>query len=311
MKQSKKDIPKYKNLEAGIVVIENYKIKKEINQDFIFQAASISKILTAICVMKLVEKRKLDLNKDVNNYLKDWKIINKKGKEEKITLKELLSHTAGINCSGFVGYKQNKKIPSLMQILKGQKPANNNLIYFKHKKGKYRYSGGGYEIIQKLIEDITSKSFEIIVKNYLFKPLKMKDSSFSKPKKFIKGYEKNKQVNKDCFIYPEKAAAGLWTTSEDLAKLLIELQLSYIGKSNKILSKKSTKIMLKPITFAERNFMSLGFFISKNKKKFYHTGHNRGYRSKFSMDFKGNGIIILTNNGEGNILINRLMEKNK
>jgi len=157
----------------------------------------------------LVEEGKLNLNKDVNDYLKNWKVKNKKGQEEKITIKQLLSHTAGINCSGFIGYKQNKKTPSLIQILKGEKPANNESIYYEYKKGKYRYSGGGYEIIQKVIEDITNKSFEKIVRKYLFKPLNLKNSSFSKPKKFVQGYEGNKQVNKGYYIYPEKAAAGL------------------------------------------------------------------------------------------------------
>jgi len=101
------------------------------------------------------------------------------------------------------------------------------------------------------------------------------------------------------------------TTSEDLSKLLIEIQLSYIGKSNKVLSKKSVRTMLKTITFAEGNFMSLGFFVSKDKKKFYHTGHNVGYRAKFIVDFKGNGIVILTNNGEGNIFIDKILKESE
>ena len=299
---------KHKNLRVSATIIKDYKIKEGINKNSIFQVASISKILTVISVMKLVEKGILDLNKDVNDSSKNWKVKDKDGKQIKVTIKQLLSHTAGINCSGFRGYKQNEKLPSLIQILNGKKPANNNSIYSKYKKGKYRYSGGGYEIIQNVIEDITNKSFEKLVMEFIFKPLKMNNSSFSKPKKFVKGYEGNKQVNRGYFIYPEKAAAGLWTTSEDLAKLLIEIQLSYLGKSNKILSKKSVRTMLKPIIPAEGNFMSLGFFVSKDKKKFYHTGHNVGYRSKFIVDFKGNGMVILTNNCEGHVFINKIIK---
>jgi len=309
-------IKEHKNLGISIAFIKNYKIEKILSNNLpkktlIFQGASISKILTSLCVMKLVEKKKLELNKNVNNYLKNWKVKDKKGQKEKITIKQLLSHTAGINCPGFVGYNQNKKIPSLIHILEGKKPSNNEPIYCVYKKGKFRYSGGGYEIIQKIIEDRTNNSYEKVIRKYVFKSLKMKNSSFSKPKKFVQGHERNKQVNKGCFIYPEKAAAGLWTTSEDLAKLLIEIQLSYIGKSNKVLSKKLVRTMLKIITPAEGNFMSLGFFVSKDKKKFYHTGHNVGYRGKFSVDFKGNGIVILTNNGEGNIFIDKFLRKLK
>lgn len=304
---------KHKNLGISIALIKDYKIKEIISNNLskktlVFQGASIGKILTSVCVMKLIEKGVLEFDKDVNDYLKNWKVKDKKCKQIKVTIKQLLSHTAGINCSGFKGYNQNKKIPSLIQILEGKKPSNNDFIYCKYKRNKYRYSGGGYEIIQKIIEDITNKSFEKVVKKYLFKPIKLKNSSFSKPKKFVQGYESNKQVNKGYFIYPEKAAAGLWTTSEDLAKLLIEIQLSYIGKSNKILSTKSVRTILKPIISAEGNFRSLGFFVSKDKKKFYHTGHNVGYRTKFVVDFKGNGIVILTNNGKGNVFINKLIK---
>jgi len=299
-----------KNLKSGIIIIKNYKIEFGMNHNLIFQAASISKILTALLIMKLVEEKILKLNEDINHYLKNWKVLNKKNNEEKVTIKQILSHTAGVNCAGFIGYKQNQKIPSLMQILNGKKPTNNKKIFCKYKKGSYRYSRGGYEIIQKIIEDVTDKNFEIVVKEKLFKLLNLKDSSFSKPKKFARGYEDNKQINKGCFIYPEKAAAGLWTTAEDLAKLLIEIQLSCIGKSNKILSKKSVRKMLKPIIPAERNFMALGFFVSKDRKRFYHAGHNVGYRAKFIADFKGNGIVIMTNNGD-NKFINKLLKEFK
>lgn len=86
----------------------------------------------------------------------------------------------------------------------------------------------------------------------------------------------------------------MWTTSEDLSKFIIEIQKSYQGKSE-LLSKKYARKMLKPIAKAEGNFIALGFFITKDKKQFYHTGHNTGFGSKFLADFKGNGIAILTN----------------
>jgi len=284
---------KYKTCLA---VIKNHSIIESKNEKKLFQAASISKCLTSLCVMKLVQKGKLRLDKDVNNYLKDWKVRDKKGNLVKVTLKELLSHTAGISCSGFRGYKKNKKIPLINQILEDKKPANNEKVYQKYKKGTYHYSGGGYVIIQKILEDILEKSFNKIMEIEIFKPLKMTKSSFGSYKK-IKGN-----------VYPEKTAAGLWTTSKDLAKFIITIQKCYKGKS-KFLSQKLTKQMLKPIIKAESNFMALGFFILKNKKQFYHAGHNVGYRSKFIADFKSNGVVVLTNQEDSMKEINKLIRK--
>lgn len=291
-------IAKHKIPLASIAVLKNYSFSILINEKKLFQVASVSKCFTALCVMKLVERRKLRLNKDVNKYLKGWKIRNKKGKLIEVTLRELLSHTAGISCSGFKGYQQNQKVPTLYQILNGDKPANNERIYKKFRRGIYRYSGGGYEIIHKILEDVLNKPFSEIVEKEILSPLKMKRSTF----KTIK----NKNIIQE-YIYPEKAAAGLWTTAEDLAKFLITIQLCYKGKSN-FIPKHLAKEMLKPITKAEGVFVSSGFFISNDKKKFYHTGHNIGYRSKFISDFRGNGIIILTNKEESNRFINILIK---
>ena len=273
----------------SIAIIGNFKDKKilQLNcrKNNKFQAASISKPLTALLVVKLAEEKKLDLNKDVNLYLKDYKVVDKKGKETKVTLKQILSHTAGLNVSGFPGYAANKKIPSIDQILNGTKPCNTEKIFVKYNPGKkYAYSGGGYIVLQKIIEEVTKKKFEKIMKEKIFKPLKMNNSDYKirKSKKFK--------------IYPEKAAAGLWTTTEDLSKFLIEIQLSYVGKSNKILKKKTIKQILTPIINAEWNYMGVGFFISKNKKNFYHSGHNYKHRGFLKGSLKkGNGLIIMAN----------------
>jgi len=288
---------KIKTLKIATTYIKNYKIEKGENQDLIFQVASISKVITAICVMKLVEGGALKLNESANNHLKNWKIKNEKNKEEKITIEQLLSHTGGVSCSGFRGYAQNEEIPSMTQILEGKDPSNNEKIYCKYKKGKYRYSGGGYQILQKIIEDVTNESFEKISEKFIFKPLRMTKTSFSTPdEERASGFEEGREVRGRCFIYPEKAAAGLWTTSNDLAKFIIELQLSYKNQSNKIISKESINKILSPLVKAEGDHMGLGVYISRDKKRFYHTGHNVGYRSKFIADLKGNGVIILTNN---------------
>jgi len=274
------------NFPVSMAKIKNYKIKElktfNCNKSTKFQVASIGKPLTALLVLKLVQEKRLDLNKDVNNYLKKWKVRNKKGKLVKVDLKQLLSHTAGISISGFLGYNSRSKLPTINQTLDGEKPCNTEKIFAKYKAGKYRYSGGGYVIIQRIVEDVTGKRFKDIMKSKIFKPLQMKDSDFK--------LRKSKSFRR----YPQNA--GMWSTPEDLSKFLIEIQLSCLGKSNKILSKNSVKKMLKPIAKAEGNSIGLGLFISRNKKNFYHTGHNYKFRSKLIGSLnKGKGLVIMAN----------------
>lgn len=296
MKKQIENLVKNVKVPISLAIIKKYKIQQLITfnckKESKFQAASISKLLTAMLALKLVEENKLSLNKDVNNYLKNFKLKNNKGKLIKVTLKELLSHTAGINVSGFPGYKSNVNVPSIKQILNGEKPCNTKKIFVKYKPGnKYSYSGGGYLIIQKVIEDITGKKFEDIMNAKIFRPLKMKNSDFKLRK------------SKNFRIYPEKAAAGLWSTPKDMGKFLIEIQLSYLGKSNKILSKKMTKKFLRPITKIKRNFIGLGLLIDKRKKNFFHTGHNYRFRNTLIGSIKkGDGLIVMVNTDKKDII---------
>jgi|TARA_B100002003_G_C14059131_1_gene509921 CubicO group peptidase (beta-lactamase class C family) len=311
-------IKKYKIHGLNFALIKNYEIdfllplgkrdnKEKVTKNTLFQSASISKVVTSLIILKLVELKKIKLSDDVNKYLQDFKI-----RDEKVTIRQLLSHSGGVSCSGFRGYSHKEKIPKISQIIRAESPANSEKIFVKYKQGEYHYSGGGYTLLQKIIENITKDKFEDVAKKFIFEPLKMERSSFKKLTKrktsnISSGYEENKKVRGNFFFYPEKAAAGLWTTAEDLAKLIIEIQSSYKGKSNKILSKTIIKKILNPIIKAEGNFMGLGIFISKDKNLFYHAGSNVGFKSKFVTDFKGNGIVVLTNDSKGYDLINDLV----
>jgi CubicO group peptidase (beta-lactamase class C family) len=274
---------------AQIATIKNYKISeiKHINcsKDQRFQAASISKVLTALLVLKLVQEKKLNLDKDANIYLKKFKLRNKNGELSNVTLRQLLSHTAGISNSGFPGYSSDSKIPNLNQILMGTKSCNTGKIFVESKPCiKYSYSGGGYIVLQKIIGDVSGEKYDKLVKEKIFLPLGMKNSDFN-----LRKFRLFRR-------YPEKAAAGLWTTAEDLCRLVIEIQLSLLGKSNKVISKKSAKLMVTPVEKAENNFIGLGLFISKDKKSFFHTGHNHNFRSKIEGSIcSGNGKVVLVN----------------
>jgi len=135
--------------------------KEQITPETLFQAASISKSLTAMLTLRLVEQGKLDLDSDVNKRLVSWKVPeNEFTKEQKVTVRRLLAHTAGVTVPGFLGYEVGETLPTLRQILDGEKPANSAPIRVDMTPGgKFRYAGGGYVILQQLIMDVSGKSF--------------------------------------------------------------------------------------------------------------------------------------------------------
>jgi len=242
----------------------------------VFQAASISKFVTSLIIQKLVSSGKIKFTDDANKYLNS-EIKDKKGTIKEVTIQQLLNHTGGISCSGFRGYSRKERIPTLNQILQGKPPANSEKIYVKYKIGTYHYSGGGFTLLQQIIQNITGKKFEDVAKKIL---------PFKKTKNFASGYEGNKKILGDFYIYPEKAAAGLWTNAENLAKLLVRTRLN--------------KRMLTKIRTDRDNYAGLGLFFTKDAWE--HTGKNMGFKSKFIMDFKGNGIVILTNSSSGKFI---------
>lgn len=281
----------------------------KVNKNTIFQAASLSKPVTALAVMKLVQDGKVDLDENVNTYLRSWKLEeNELTKDDKVTLRNLLSHTAGISVSGFPGYSYKEKIPTILKILNGEEGANTGKIEVKNNPNReYSYSGGGYTIVQQLMVDLLNKPFQEIMKEYVLEPLGMNNSFFSNE---ILDKEKNENITAahdddgaviegERHVYPEMAAAGLWTTSEDMAKFAVEIQKSLKGESNKIISKEVAEEMITPILNGEYN---IGFenLSMKDEKLLAHGGSNEGY--KCGMMFhreKGYGIVFMTNGDRG------------
>ena len=311
----------------SITVIDNYKIKwtgtygfsdiekkKNLTTKTLFQAASISKPVTAVAILKLVEEGLLKLNDDANKYLHNFKILNKKGDIVKVSIEELLSHTSGLNINEFPGYSIYEKIPSTLQTLKGVYPSKTKAVIKKYKTGSFNYSGGGYLILQKIIETITKQSFDKILNKEVLGPLNMDSSSFEQPfsNKYYDlaaGSKNNLNISGKYHIYPEKAAAGLWTTPSDLAKLVIEIQLSYMNRSNHILSQKTIKTMLTPTIRIHNNYGGLGFFLKTIGKEtyFFHNGLNKGFQSRIIADLKnGYGLVVMTNSDNGFDLIDEV-----
>lgn len=267
-----------------------------------FQAASISKSLNSLALIKLVQDRKIDLDKDINLYLKRWKFpYDSLSNGHKISVFNLLNHTAGLSLSGFMGYAKGESLPTLLQILDGQTPANSEPIRSIFEPNlRYQYSGGGTMISQVILEDISGVNYEDYMQQHILAPLHMKHSSFRQPpssdKHLATGYNKEKEVPGKYHIYPEQAAAGLWTTARDLANYVIDTQLSLLGKSNKILSQEMSKQRL------ENNW---GVFARKFTERpyFQHSGGNEGFVCHYIGSYAyGDGLVIMTNGSSAELM---------
>jgi len=300
----------------SIAVVNNFQIewakgygwadkkdKRPVTTATLFQAASISKSLNALGIMSLYEANKLDLYKDINEILKSWKFpYDSVSKNKKITVANLISHTAGLGIHGFIGYKQQDTLPTIYEILDGKKPANSPPIRSELEPGlKYQYSGGGVMISQLIAMDITSQSYAQFMQENILNPIGMTSSFYTQPPPedrkddLATGYYLSTPLEGKYLILPEQAAAGLWTNPSDLCKFIIEMQLSLAGKSNKILSKESTLMMMTPYIDKSSAF---GTFIANpgSEKYFSHGGVNDGFRALYIGSFtEGTGVVIMNN----------------
>lgn len=240
---------KYNVAGVSVAVIDNYQIvwakgygyadKKEgrkVTPNTLFEPGSISKSLNAVGILQLAQQGKLDLYRDINQYLVNWKFpYDTVSHGKKITTAQLLSHTAGLGIHGFPGYSRDSIIPGVTAILDGRAPSNTEAVRSVTEPGKEsRYSGGGILITQQMLTDLTKQPYEQYMYEQVFRPLGMTNSSYAQPpalshrKNLATGYKKDgTEVMGKYFIYPEKAAAGLWTTPTDICKYLIEMQLAY------------------------------------------------------------------------------------
>jgi CubicO group peptidase (beta-lactamase class C family) len=281
-----------------------------------FQAASISKAVTAAGSLYLVEHGKLSLDEDVNKELTTWKIPdNEFTATQKVTLRRLLSHSAGTTVHGFPGYAVGEPIPTVVQILNGKEPANTAPVRVDLVPGtKGRYSGGGVTIEQVLIMDVTGKPFPEFMQQTVLGPIGMSNSTFQQPlppalaAHAASGTLANgKPVPGKWHIYPELAAAGLWTTPTDLAKYGIEIALSKNGRSDRVLSEAMTRQMLTP----QKEDSGLGLYVGAggNPNEFDHAGSNAGYRCIMIMFADtGQGLAIMTNSDRGMDVAQYLIE---
>ena len=313
----------------SIAVIENYKIvdvkaygviapgsSTPVTTKTLFQAGSISKPVAATGALSLVEQGKLSLDENVNNQLTTWKVPeNEFTQTEKVTLRRLMSHTAGLTVHGFPGYDVDALVPSIVQVLNGERPANTEPIRVDIVPGtKSRYSGGGVTIEQLMMMNVTGKQFPVLMRDLVLDKIGMTDSSYEQPLPPARAavtaggaYADGKPVHGKWHIYPEMAAAGLWTTPTDLAKFAIEIALSKQGKANHILSQKMTQEMLKPV----KDEAGLGLFMEKdNPGQFGHNGADEGFQALLTMNADtGNGIALMADSDNGISVMNYVLRR--
>jgi CubicO group peptidase (beta-lactamase class C family) len=287
-----------------------------VNAETMFQAGSISKPLAAMAALRLVQEGKLALDSDINIYLTSWKFPeNSVAQGKPITLRELLTHTAGTTVHGFPGYASNERVPTLVQVLNGEKPANTPAIRSEQPPMKeWKYSGGGFTIMQQAVIDVTHEPFPKFLHDTVLAPIGMTRSTYQQPlppslrdNAAVPYQSDGKPVDGGAHTYPEMAAAGLWTTPTDIAKYALEVERSLQGKANHVLNTGMTRQMLTP----GMGSWGLGLLIggANANPYFSHNGANAGFRNVFAAyENSGEGAVVMTNGDNGGQLGDELMQ---
>ncbi|HWQ09184.1 MAG TPA: serine hydrolase domain-containing protein [Holophaga sp.] len=296
---------------------------RPVDGDTLFQAGSISKPIFVLGVLRAVQAGRLDLDEDVNRYLRAWKVPAHGAWQPSITLRQLLSHTAGLNVHGFPGYQASEPVPTILQILDGRPPANTPGIALNILPGlQTRYSGGGFTVAQQVMEDVLGKPFPQLMRELVLEPLGAFDSTYEQPlpaqlrRRAATAYPwKNNPVKGRFHTYPEMAAAGLWTTPADLARIGAGLQRILAGQvPAPFLAKEALEAMLAPQLDVQPSgadeYRALGFACGGEGDGawFGHDGWNEGFVA--SMRFcrrTGQGAVVMVNANEGEPILDELM----
>jgi CubicO group peptidase (beta-lactamase class C family) len=281
----------------------------------LFQAGSISKTVTAVAALRLVEEGRLELDGDVRPALKSWTLKQSPPLTgAPVTLRRLLNHTAGLNEVGGKGYPRGAPLPTLAQILDGEAPANTPPIRVEKTPGSaWVYSSGGYYIVQALMTDVTGESFLGLADRLVFRPARMTESSFGQPLDPERSRLAASAVGADGSpmsggwrVNPELAAGGLWTTPSDLARLLIALARDMRGDSNRMLTADSVREMMKPALKSWGLGVELGG--KDGQRRIGHTGHNVGFVSEYVMyPDRCQGAVVMTNADQGGWLVTEVL----
>jgi CubicO group peptidase (beta-lactamase class C family) len=278
--------------------------------DTLFRCGSISKMVCALGALRLVAESRIGLDDDVNDHLLSWKVPKTGDWQPRVTLRHLLSHTAGISLHGGAGgYPRDAECPTLLQVLNGERPSLTASVTVNMLPGlTYRYSPAGYGIVQQLVEDLTDLTLETAMQDLVLDPLEMRHSTFAQPlperlwDRAASAHLTLKRVpDPDRWsVEPEKAAGGLWTTAADLCQVSLEVQRCAAGKPGKVITPDIARQML---TLHTDNYnCGLGTYIFNDTdpeaRYFNHTGAHLGWKGVLiGYEHSGKGAAVLVNNG--------------
>ena len=291
----------------------------KVDTETLFQAASISKPVNAMAMLKMVQDGKFGLDDNINSILLSWQVPPSEfTAKQPVTPRAIASHTAGFGDGfGFPGYNPGEPLPTTVQIIKGEKPSNRGPVQLvRPPLAAFQYSGGGVTILQLALTDIAKKPYAELLQETVLDPIGMTVSTFEQPlsperdKNAARGHNQTgESMGPKWHVYPEYAAAGLWTTPTDLAKFAIEVQKSYHGESNKVLSKEMVSEMLSPVGVGQ---YAVGFSIGKMGEGWYfsHGGGNWGFVCGLvAHKVKGYGFVVMTNSFSGGRIIQQLNKR--
>jgi CubicO group peptidase (beta-lactamase class C family) len=284
---------------------------RPVTQQSPFQAASISKTVAAATALLVFRSLGLDLDADVGKHLRSWRIPEHPFTGgSPVTLRLLLSHSAGFNVHGFAGYRDTQPLPTLLQILNGAAPANNEPIRVISEPGAtFRYAGGGFQVVRQLLEDVSgAEPYAQLAQRHVLDRAGMAQSSFLhplQPDNTASGHAADgKVLGGKWHRYPELTSTGLWTTPADLARLMIELQRSYRGERNTLLPVELAREMFtgQRLTGPPDHYVGLGVFLHGTGPAYYfeHGGSNYGYRGVLLGFLNARfGMVLMSNSEAG------------
>lgn len=318
----------YKVPGVGLAIIRNgrvwlakgYGVKEagtqdKVDADTVFSVGSVSKVVAAALTLKLTETEKLDLDRDVNEYLTSWQVPQSNfPSQAAVTLRMLMSHTAGFNLHGFGDFLPDEPLPTAVQTLNGESPAKHEPLAFLFPPGeRFKYSGGGVTVEQLVISDVMQLPFEEVAAAHLFAPLGLTRSTFANPLPaahgdIAKAHNREGQLAatpRGWEAMPEMAASGLWTSANELGQLVVMLIQSYQQEGQFL----PRDLVVDMMTEVSPSWHGLGPRLDGvgRTRIFHHAGANNSYRAWMEGHLEtGDGLVILTNGSNGTALMMEL-----
>lgn len=293
--------------------IANSKTNQIIDEKTLFQAGSISKPIAALAALKLFEQGKISLDENANKYLSGWQIEGSAlEKDNPVTIRQLLSHTAGLTVHGFPGYATGSELPGTVEVLRGMGNTDPVKVTMTP-ASEWRYSGGGYTVMQLIVEQVTGQTFADFTDQQILLPMGMTSSTFQhhlpkdlKQRASAAFDSQGKMFSVIYNDYPEKAAAGLWTTPSDILRYAAHMQAIMQGKQDGVLK----RLTLERMFSKHRNSWGLGpeLFDVDGELGFGHGGKNLGFTNDFkALVNQQDGFVVMSNGDNANRLNHEVM----